>query len=761
MAVTVTDDRTVEDTAEAITNWLSLGSGASLEALDAIHAQGSNSIGVTISNLTVNGLVCDVGASTNVLDKHIFVWAFTTQEFDTLANGGVRIRISGDADGVANYGEWFVGGRDTHIGNKNNFKSWCVDTHKPFDITNGTVPLVSSIRSIALIWNFSTQNGRISAFVDQISHGTKITLTGGTEGAPGNSEEVAANDDSNARGMFQNVGSTIFILGRIVIGDITNNESYFSDVFKIWTFEGLKVSSSFHVIEFVGHATPVNRSTFGLLQGSGITALGFLGIRFQSEGDVPFRIDALDSNTVVRFHGCAFWGPLNLQFDRWRSVQAEDNGTGFTDITIDSNDPGSNDAEMFPTVQALNDACYWGHDEVFNEMILVLFDVKGGTWSTIFEYYNGSSWVAATDVTDQTSDFTVSGARGVTWQMPNDWAKTSVNGRTFYYIRARISDFTSSGAQPTLSQSAVKMTGRVRLEQVNVETISSNFYKMGAIVIRNGAVLRKSLIAFSNANTKEGALDLGSADPTTDSVRDITLLSNALGLLLKKDVSGDVTYNLRNFIFAGNAKDIRIDFPAGSTITLNILEGGTLSPVIDNVNGSTVIIANLVTTLINIKDSSGTNLQNVRVLLEASDGTGDFPFEESITITRSGSVATVAHTGHGFVTGDIAVIRRVNEQEYNGPKTITVTSVNEYTYAVSGSPATPATGSIICTGAIINELTDVNGDVSAVRTFSTDQPVVGVARSSSTSPRFKSFALNDTIDNVDGLTINIRLIIDE
>lgn len=68
-----------------------------------------------------------------------------------------------------------------------------------------------------------------------------------------------------------------------------------------------------------------------------------------------------------------------------------------------------------------------------------------------------------------------------------------------------------------------------------------------------------------------------------------------------------------------------------------------------------------------------------------------------ITITRSGSTATVAHTGHGFATGQQVQIAGADQAAYNGIQTLTVTDADHYTYAVTGSPATPATGTITAT----------------------------------------------------------------
>lgn len=71
------------------------------------------------------------------------------------------------------------------------------------------------------------------------------------------------------------------------------------------------------------------------------------------------------------------------------------------------------------------------------------------------------------------------------------------------------------------------------------------------------------------------------------------------------------------------------------------------------------------------------------------------PVRDTCTITRSGSVATATVANHGYVTGDKVWILGANQPEYNGLRTITgVPSSTTFTYAVTGTPVTPATGTI-------------------------------------------------------------------
>ncbi len=63
-------------------------------------------------------------------------------------------------------------------------------------------------------------------------------------------------------------------------------------------------------------------------------------------------------------------------------------------------------------------------------------------------------------------------------------------------------------------------------------------------------------------------------------------------------------------------------------------------------------------------------------------------------ITRTGSTATVTLAGHGFVNGQTILISGANESAYNGSFVISNVTADTFSYTVSGTPTTPATGTI-------------------------------------------------------------------
>lgn len=68
---------------------------------------------------------------------------------------------------------------------------------------------------------------------------------------------------------------------------------------------------------------------------------------------------------------------------------------------------------------------------------------------------------------------------------------------------------------------------------------------------------------------------------------------------------------------------------------------------------------------------------------------------KSVTsVTRSGSTVTVNCTGHGIPDGGIALIAGCTPTDYNGEWYTTYVDANNFTFQISGTPTTPATGTI-------------------------------------------------------------------
>lgn len=146
-------------------------------------------------------------------------------------------------------------------------------------------------------------------------------------------------------------------------------------------------------------------------------------------------------------------------------------------------------------------------------------------------------------------------------------------------------------------------------------------------------------------------------------------------------------------------------------------------------------------------------ISSVRVLLKAETGT-------TVTITRSGSTATVAHTAHGLVTGQKVMISGANQGEYNGVFTITYVDANSYSYTVSGTPTTPATGTIKAYLVVLDGSTNASGVLEELAfAYTADLDVDGKIRKGTSAPYYRTSPLSGEITE-DGLALTAFMVKD-
>lgn len=280
-----------------------------------------------------------------------------------------------------------------------------------------------------------------------------------------------------------------------------------------------------------------------------------------------------------------------------------------------------------------------------------------------------------------------------------------------------------------------------------------------ALLTQASAEIQNSTIR-TNALTSVACLQ----DPTfgtTSGLHDTTFIQSGAGHAIEIDTA--TTYTFTNLDFSGYGADTTdsaaLDVTASSgTVTINI-QGGT-TPTYKTA-GATVVIQNTVTVSVNAKDANdSTNINGARVLLEADTG-GALPVAESVTITRVTTTASVSHTAHGLSNGAVVAIRGADQIDYNGIKTISNVTTNAYDFTVSGSPTTPATGTITATAVILSGLTNASGIVEDTGfNFGADQPVTGRVRKGTTVPYYKTAAISGTITSA-GFDTTVFLIGDE
>jgi hypothetical protein len=245
---------------------------------------------------------------------------------------------------------------------------------------------------------------------------------------------------------------------------------------------------------------------------------------------------------------------------------------------------------------------------------------------------------------------------------------------------------------------------------------------------------------FTKGTNATHAIQLGTTSPTTVTIRNCAF-------------SG---YNAAN---ANNDSTFLVSRTTG-TVTINVV--GCTGNLTYKTAGATVVIAsNPVSATVTVKDTAvpPVAIQNARVLVLAYSG-GPMPYNVTVTITNSGTTATVSHTSHGMATNDKVQITGASLAPNNGVFSITKINDNSYSYTMGSSPGSNPTGTIKATFAVLEGLTDANGQITMSRSFTSSQPITGRARQGSSAPYKKTTDFTGTVDSSTGLNVTVQLLPD-
>jgi hypothetical protein len=249
-----------------------------------------------------------------------------------------------------------------------------------------------------------------------------------------------------------------------------------------------------------------------------------------------------------------------------------------------------------------------------------------------------------------------------------------------------------------------------------------------------------------------GTTDANGAVLANRSLNAYTLSSDGTGHGIYITTPGTYTYTNNTFTGFGatTSTDAVIYNNSGGAVTINVNSGDT--PTYRNgTSATTTIVAGAVTVQVTAINAAGTGIDSARIHLRASDGTGPFPFEESVTISRLATLATVTHTGHGMSTNDKVMLRGITDKiEDNTVFLITVNTVNEYEYTTTNSGSTSYTGTITSTFVALDGLANASGVLSTSRVYSSNQPVTGKTAKSTIVPFLKQGILTGAISSTTG-----------
>lgn len=121
---------------------------------------------------------------------------------------------------------------------------------------------------------------------------------------------------------------------------------------------------------------------------------------------------------------------------------ADDGGTEVIEV-VEANEATTNDLQLKPSTPLANDAYYFGYRYPFSGLT-VKYTTAATTGVTIWEYWNGSAWVALGSVVDGTAYWiTAAGTLDITWAMPNDWAmggsgNAGTTAPAMFWVRCRV-----------------------------------------------------------------------------------------------------------------------------------------------------------------------------------------------------------------------------------------------------------------------------------------------------------------------------------
>lgn len=126
------------------------------------------------------------------------------------------------------------------------------------------------------------------------------------------------------------------------------------------------------------------------------------------------------------------------------------NGSTYSNLQFSSVPP----YDILGTTAGVNKAIYFGSRTTDSNVpggsfSSVVFDItqKQENITVVWEYWSGATWetLVAQDNTDQ---FKILGVNSVSWQIPSDWATTTVNTVLGYWVRARTSAVAASPVLP-------------------------------------------------------------------------------------------------------------------------------------------------------------------------------------------------------------------------------------------------------------------------------------------------------------------------
>lgn len=265
-------------------------------------------------------------------------------------------------------------------------------------------------------------------------------------------------------------------------------------------------------------------------------------------------------------------------------------------------------------------------------------------------------------------------------------------------------------------------------------TFLANSAAIKCIFRRCGLVTQGGAI-FDGCTFDQPSGAVGMLSDNMDNIDNCNFVSKGTGYALQlTSAHAGTSKTLTNVNFSGYALtdgstgNEAIYNNSGGAVTITVV-GGTVPTIRNGSGASTTIVTSSRTVKVTAQKADGTKVSGARVLLRtAASASGGFPYDVTVTITNSGTTATVSHTSHGLATNDKVQITGASLPANNGVFSITWISANSYSYTMASSPGSNPTGTIKCSFVFLEGTTDANGEISMSKAIGANQSVVGWAR---------------------------------
>ena len=170
----------------------------------------------------------------------------------------------------------------------------------------------------------------------------------------------------------------------------------------------------------------------------------------------------------------------------------DDSGGTYTDYTTEANSATIDDVfDMATDPAGPSDAVYIGLANQF-DMVFVNITTQSGTNQLthgLWEYWDGSSWASLTVTQNSWMSETGTGQALVSFTEPGDWATTTVNSATKYFIRWRWSIASNPSARRRLAT--------VTLRQTQFPAASVGYYPQGVATFAHFTKWTQATVAWA------------------------------------------------------------------------------------------------------------------------------------------------------------------------------------------------------------------------------------------------------------------------